>query len=331
MRPRHILLAAAAFLAATLIAGADNLLRCSYKSNGYTHIRTERSLVGRGGDCPFWLSIGYVIFPDGVSDAYILGLDFEGGKPFIIPKGTGLSATLTGGGTVNASQMSASEAASSPFTNADGKKVYWSRGRYLFEAPDFRKLLSGVKAIDVTTGWNPDDYIQAQFKGDEFSATLKELYAAIEDAPRPTEELGDNMAGISDNSGSIMAVTKRVRIAEAQTVEGVGMEYIYYKATNAEDYDLFLTLTGGDRLIPLGTEVAFNLTDGGEIVLRQQRDAYDELLLYPSAEEVKAIASGLASIDIRTEGRSYAESVNAEAIARAIAKLYNSLQEVAVL
>ena len=236
------------------VFGKD-LVRHNYRYNGYTRVRTERLRVDTKGKSPFYVSVEYVVFPQG-EDAYVLRLDFESERRSDFAKGVKFTATTTDGKLISSSQMYKAPEEREAFTGENGKAVYWNTAEYLFESKDFMRLLEGVKSIDVAVNWSPEGYIQRNFNG-EFSAALHELNDAVRNASAPAE-IGDNIAESSDNTGSKLILTKALEVPGAKGMYRLSMNYIYYKGTNKEDYDL--TIERG--LFLLGQRLCFGLKTG---------------------------------------------------------------------
>ena len=334
MRFSKILPFVAALLMLAIPSGAQNLLRHNYKYNGYTRVRTERVWIanGKSDSHPFWMSLEYVLFPDGKSDAWIIELDFEEASSVNIPKGVNLGITLSDNKVVISKQMEAPSGDKRAFVNSSDKRVYWNVGKYLYETADFNRLLSGVKSIDVATGWNPDSYIQKSFPNDEFSASLRKLAETVKKAGKPSGELVDNVARYADNNSSKTVVSKTLQVEGASLVSGVNVNYIYYKSSNKEDYDLSIRLNDdAKRLLGYDVPVTFTFADGSILELKQQRDTYNEVILYPTADQLKKLFSGVRKMSIATEAGNYTETFAGDAFSSVIESIYNSLQTVAVL
>lgn len=334
MKLSGFMTAAAAFILMALPSGAQNLLRHNYKYNGYTRVRTERIWVASGKTDvhPFWMSLEYILFPDGKSDAWIVELDFEEASSVNIPKGVNLGATLNDSKVVNSKQMESPAGDKRAFVNSSGKRVYWNVGKYLYETSDFNRLLSGVKSIDVATGWNPDSYIQKSFPNDEFASNLRKLAETVKKAGKPSGELVDNVARYADNNSSKTVVSKTLKVEGASLVTGVNMNYIYYKSSNKEDYDLSIRLNdSAKRLLGFDIPVTFTFADGSILEMKQQRDTYNEVVLYPTADQVKQLSSGVRKMSIVTEAGTFTETFAGDSFSSVIEALYNSLQTVAVL
>lgn len=308
------------------ILGVDgrDQVRHNYRYNGYTRVRSERLLVrtSQGDKSPFYVGIEYVVFPQG-EDAYVLRLDFESERRSDFAKGVKFTATTADGKLVSSSQMYRTPEEREAFTGENGKAVYWNTAEYLFESKDFMKLLEGVRSIDVAVSWSPDGYIQKSFNG-EFSAALLELNNAVRNACAPAE-IGDNIAEYSDSKGSRMILTKALEVSGKYKLS---MNYIYYKATNKEDYDLTIELADKERVIPLGTKAVFRLKGGEVVELLQERDAYGVFFCYPDAEQIKSLSRGIDAVDIVGEGFEYNDDLSNDEFARVLYCLYNSLQSV---
>lgn len=314
-------------MAGVLGVFGKDLVRHNYRYNGYTRVRSERLLVrtSQGDKSPFFVSIEYIVFPQG-EDAYVLRLDFESERRSDFAKGVKFTATTTDGKLISSSQMYKAPEAREAFTGENGKAVYWNTAEYLFESKDFMRLLEGVKSIDVAINWSPEGYIQRNFNG-EFSAALHELNDAVRNASAPAE-IGDNIEESSDNTGSKLILTKALEVPGAKGMYRLSMNYIYYKGTNKEDYDLTIELADRERVIPLGAKAVFRLKDGEAVELLQERDAYGVFFCYPDAEQIKSLSRGIEALEIVGEGFEYKDGLLSGEFSRVLYCLYNSLQSV---
>ena len=127
-------------------------------------------------------------------------------------------------------------------------------------------------------------------------------------------------------------VSKTLKVEGASLVTGVNINYIYYKSSNKEDYDLSIRLNDSTRrLLGYDIPVTFTFADGSILELKQQRDTYNEVVLYPTADQIKQLSSGVRKISIAAEAGNYTETFASDSFSSVIEALYNSLQTVAVL
>lgn len=329
MKNFRILPVILSLLASTCLAARDYTLRASYKYEGITHIATEPEFVDAGGH-PFWLRLESVIFPDG-SSACLMHFDFEDSQYRSIPKGVKIGVTLSGGRIVRGEQMGEGGERRS-FETARGR-VYRNPARYIFEEQDVKDMASGATAIDVVTGFGPDDYFQVSFSGDEFSKIVSRHLEAIADAPLPPDEVAmEDISGYSDNKGSVTVLSRPIVARAENFIYNVALNYLYYKNTGKEDFDLNFMIGTEDRYeIPLGSEIIFGLPDGTDIVLRQEREQENTVYCYPDAEQVKALTAGVDSVTIKAGTETITDSFTDGSFAEALARQYRALMAVAVL
>lgn len=309
-----------------LAASAAGTLRYGYKHNGITHISTDYERITLGENA-FWTRVESVGFPDG-SAAWLLYLDFEGKQSVNVPKGVKMAATLAGGKLLRLEQIGTDVATKRAFQR--GKEHYYlNRTKYMAEPGEMTRLCAGVKSLDVVTGWDPDDYIQVSFPGDEWAKLLSAHVAAIEAAPAP-EDLSGEVARYADSNNSLLVAAKPEVVKGGTMLYNVGLTYLYYKTNGNEDFDLSLQL-GTDRQysIPVESEVAFLLGDGTKVSLRQTREVPNSLFLYPSVADVRRmIAAGVSRIDIQTESGTVSDTFSARALSDALNRQYQLLMSV---
>lgn len=324
-----------ALLLMTMTASAQTLLRHNYKSNGYTYVGSERSLVKAGASDkhPFYEKLEYVIFPDGQTTAYILELDYEQESNINFPKEVQLRATTSDGKMISLKQYAGTTTDKHQFTSEDGKTVYWNVAKYMLEEDDVKKLIGGVKNLEVAYSWGPDGFYSYTYSNDEFSKSLKAQYDIIKAQALPKEETEVLIAEYSDNFGSKTVISKSVAVEGKSANMKVSMSYLYYKGTNKEDYDLTLVVSGSrEFVIPYESELEFTMEDGKKILLKQQRDAQNVAFLFPSLEEAKTLAFGkVKSVKIPLEDGSVTQVWDNNEFGKAVNMIYNSLQMVSVL
>ena len=296
MRKLRDLILAAALLAAALPASAQQAaVRYSYMNNGFTYTSAEREYV----DCsqPFWCRLERIGFPGG-SVAYKLELDFVAPKSVNIPKNVKLSAQTNDGKIIRASQMAQERTGKRAFTDASGATFYWNRGQYLLEEADVQKLAGGVKIMEVAYNWSPDGFWQIEFRKNELGQVLKRQLAALMHAPVPTAEIGDRIADYGDRTNSLTIVAKPDVTGDAT----FQLRYIYYKKTNNEDFELGIRLaTGRSDVILFESPVTFTFKDGTSMQLLQQQQANNQVIVYPSAAELRRLEKNVKSVTYTTE------------------------------
>lgn len=329
MKKIRTVLALLSILVCTCLSAQDNTLRASYKYDGLVHISTEPEYVSVPGH-PFRLKMESVVFPD-KSSAYLLYLEFEDSEYRSIPKGVKIGVSLPGGKVVRGEQVGNGGERRS-FETPRGR-VYRNTAKYIFEVQDMDKMLSGVTGLDVVTGFGPDDYFQLNFHGDEFTEVISRHIGAIRNAPLPPDEVSvDDISGYSDNSGSITVLTRPIVARAEKYIYNVALNYLYYKNTDKEDFDLnFMIGTEDSHEIPLGSEIVFGLKDGSEIVLRQEREQVNTVYCYPDTAQVKALMTGVASLTIRTGNEVIEDVFSGNSFSEALARQYRALMAVAEL
>ena len=310
-----------------------NMIRHNYKYNQYTYTGSERLLVtaGKGNPHPFYVKLDLVGFPDG-SDAYLMELDFVSRTSVNIPKDVKMTVMSSSGKIMSSKQMSSETTDKHAFTADDGSKVFWNKAKYLFFAEDMNRMAAGVKHIDVATGWGPDEYVSISFENDELGQALKKELSAIKSVKRPVQEIGDNIAQYADRFGSTTIVSKPIRLEGKRFSFNVSLNYLYYKDTNKEDYDLNFTIKGKrDYDIPVDSPVIFELADGTLMNLKQEKDDRNAVHCYPTVNQVKVLARGVRSLQVETSDGIVKEVFAAGEFSKLLDKQYNSLQTVSPL
>jgi hypothetical protein len=252
------------------------------------------------GDIPTWTKVEFVGFPDG-SKLYLLYLNMEQKEAVVAPKGVKMAITLKNGKFVRVEQVGKSSA--TPRRLDSG--LFRNRLIYAVETKDMEKILKGVTSIDIVTGWNPDDYIQASFKENEFASLLERHCKAILDASAKTIDLSATLAAYDENAGSIMISPNPIVGKGEHFVYNVILSNIFYKNTEGEDFDLaFVIGTNSKYNIPYDATVRFTLRDDSVITLANAREDVNFVYVYPTADEAFRMASvGIASMAIEAEGR----------------------------
>jgi len=308
-----------------------NLIRHNYKNNQYTYTGTERIYInaGKGNLHPFYMKLDLIGFPDG-SDVYMMELDFVETKSVVIPKGVKMTVSSSTGKIMSSKQMGTDSDKHS--FNDNGTQVYWNKVQYVFSPEDIARMAAGVKHIDVATGWGIDDYISISFVKDEFGSAIKKQVAAIKTVKRATKEIGDNIAQYADRFGSTTIVSKPVKLEGKKYAFTIALNYLYYKDTNKEDYDLNFLIKGAREYdIPVDSPVTFELSDGSIMNLKQEQDDKDAVHCYPTIDQVKTLLRGVRSLRVDTADGSIKEVFSENEFAKILDLQYNSLQVVSPL
>jgi len=293
-------------LAALMCCSAfSQQIRTNYRSDGFTHISTDYESI-KLADIPSLVKVEYVGLPDG-SSVYLLYINLVQKEAVSAPKGVKLSATLPGGKFVRLDQIGQDSATKRRMEDGN----FLNRLKYALETSDMEKLTRGVKSIDVVTGWNPEDYIQASFEDDQFAKLLSSHCSAIVKASEKTIDLTASVASYTDNANSIMTASNPI-VARGQNMDyNVILSHLYYKNTSEEDVDLAFVIGTSEKYhIPYDSAVKFTLKDGYEINLMQARDDINFVYVYPSMEDIYKMAQvGIASITINHEDGTVTDTI----------------------
>ena len=291
------LLAWALFVLLSLSASGQQL-RSNYRNSGITHISTDYESIKLAG-IPSLVRVEYVGFRDG-SSMYLLYINLDQKDAVTAPKGVKMSATLNNGKFVRLEQIG--QSSSTPRRMDNG--LFRNRLKYAVEPSDMEKMLGGVKSLDIVTGWEPEDYIQASFTEDEFASLLERHNQIINKASVNTPDLTASLAAFDENANSIMISANPIVGKGEHRVYNVILTNIYYKNTGGEDFDLAFVIGSDDKIrIPYDATVRFSLRDGSLIALPNAREDINFVYVYPSPEEVFRMATaGIASFSIDFEG-----------------------------
>ena len=307
-------------------------IRYNYRNGGITRVSTEYELVttGEADQHPTWVRLEYVRFKDGTV-SYILYMNFEEKTAVNIPKGVRMAATLADGKLVRGEQSYAQKGNKRAFTSGKGR-VYWNRAQYMFDEADVKKMIKGIKELDVITGWNPDDYLQIKYSDNQLGKVLAAHYAAIGAALGAS--VGISADGILDYANNSTSITIKARpsvAAGAQYKYNVAITYLYYKNTNTEDIDLEFQLgTQKEIRIHYATPVVIELCDAEKIVLSQSREDVSRVMCYPTLAQVrKMIAKGVKSVTYTTEDGSVTDTFSGSSFTDAVSKGYQTVMSVA--
>ena len=311
-----------AAIGAALTLSAQEI-RTNYRSGGMTHISTEPE------PCQdFTVRVERVSFPDS-SSIYQLFIDLRQKTGFTAPKGVKMTATLPGGSVVRADQIGRETATKT--RQEDG--LYLNRLRYALEEPDMDKLTRGVSALELIFGWEPDDYLQYNFKDDAFAALLKRHCKAIAQAAASTIDLTAEAAGRVDLTGSVMTAAIPL-VAEGKDLKyNLILNHLYYKNSAKEDVDMAFQL-GTEKQYHVDTDspVTFVFADGTEMTLPQTRDEVNFIYLYPSMSQVRTLAYGsVKTLRIQTEDGTLTDAILDDSFSKAINQQYQLLMSLSAL
>ena len=300
MKVKMIRKALLAILCIVMPAGAGaQSIRTNYRASGITHISTDYENLQLDG-IPAQIRVELAGFPDG-SSMYLLYMNLIQKNATVVPKGVKMAATLSNGKLVRLDQIGEDSATKRRLD--DGNFV--NRLKYAAEIKDMEKLVRGVKSIDIITGWDPDDYLQASFPGDELGSLLKRHCAAILQAADHTVELEATLSGYTENLNSILSTADPVVGRGARYDYNILLSHLYYKNTNQEDLDLaFVIGTAGEQFhIPYDAAVRFTLADDSVIGMLQTRDDVNFVYVYPSLEDLyRMVSVGVKALSIDYEG-----------------------------
>ena len=292
---RLVSVALAALLTVSLFG---QQIRTNYRSNNLTHISTEYEDMKIAG-IPSLVRVEFVGFADGTR-MYLLYINMDQKEAVSAPKGVKMAVTLKNGKFVRLEQIGQSSATPRRFDNG----LVRNRLKYAVETKDMEKMLKGVTAIDIVTGWNPEDYVQAKFPEDEFASLLERHCEAILKASENTVDLTATLGAYDQNKNSVMISSNPVVGKGEHFVYNVILSNIYYKNTGGEDFDLAFVIGSDTKYdIPYDATVRFNLRDGSLIALPNARQDDNFVYVYPSPEEVFRMASvGISSFSIDSDG-----------------------------
>lgn len=318
---RLLLITLAALVGLSLCAQE---IRTNYRSRDISHISTDYEDLKIGEDLAH-IRLEQATFPGG-STLYLLYVILEQKTPVVVPKGVKMAFNFSGGGILRSEQIGEDSATKTRLENG----LYPNRLKYALEADEMQRVCGEVKSIEMITGWNPEDYIQASFPKNELSELLSRHVKAMQAAEDKTVDLSAELAGYSDNQDCIIAATKPI-IAHGQArIYNVVLSYLYYKDSNGEDIDLAFQLGTEDKYhIPLDGEVVFTLTDGSSLSLPQTRDEFNFVYLYPSMEQVRKLCGGITAVRIPYEGGFLEDQFSpGEGLAEAVNLQYQTLLSV---
>lgn len=307
----------------TLAAAKAQEIRTNYTSGNISHISTEYEELTCGKE-PLWVRLEKVGYKDG-SSLYVIYLNFEQKTSFTAPKGVKMAFNLSGNGLVRAEQIGKDNPTKSSFTRGSSK-VYWNRTKYALESGDFSKILRGITSIDVVTGWDPDDYIQMSFPGDELADLLRRHDSAIRNASTRMVTLTSDLASRANNRNSIITSTKPIMAKGAKLAYNVSMTHLYYKTNNKEDFEIKIQIGATKNYhVPIDALVTFSFNDGSNLALKQSIDEDNLIVVLPSVRETRKLCYGVKSISIEYEGGTITDTFSSDALSAAINQQYQIL------
>lgn len=279
-------------------------IRTNYRSEGMTHISTDYEPLTLGG-IPAQLRVELVGFPDG-STLYLLYINLVQKEAVVVPKGVKMAVTLANGKLIRLEQIN--QVSSTPNRLEDGTIL--NRLKYATEPADMEKMVKGIKAVELVTGWNPDDFVSARFSEDQMGALLKRHCEAILNASSKTIDLQSNLSGYTENANSIMSTADPIVARGSRFDYNILLSHLYYKNTNGEDMDLaFVIGTQEQFFIPYDSPVRFTLADGSLISLLQAREDTNFVYLYPSMEDLARMCEvGITGLAIDYKGGTLEDS-----------------------
>lgn len=302
---------------ATVFSASAQQIRTNYRSEGMTHISTEYEACGE-----FDTRIERVGFPDG-STLCLLYIDYFQKTPFTAPRNAKMTVTLTGGKILRADQIGRDSATKKRLDSG----LYLNRLKYALEPADLEAMARGVQSLEVATGWGPDDYIRTNFAEDTFGSLLKRHLEAIDKAAENTIDLTSQAAAYADQSESILTAAEPLVAQGARRPYYLALSHLYYKNTAGEDIDFALQIGTEDRYpILRESEVVFTLEDGTELTLLQTREDTNFVYLYPTLEQVRALAYGrVASVRFETEKGALTDTFPENSLSEAVNQQYQLL------
>jgi hypothetical protein len=281
----------------TLTATAQTI-RTNYRASGITHISTEYEDLQLDA-IPAKVRVELAGFPDG-STLYLLYINLVQKTSSVVPKGVKMAATLNNGKLIRAEQIG--EDSATKRRQDDG--FFLNRLKYAIQPADMEKLVRGIKSVDIITGWNPDDYVQASFAENQLGDLLKRHCEAIRDAAGRTVELNATIASYTENLNSILSTTEPMVGRGATLDYNILLSHLYYKNNNEEDLDLAFVIGSKEQYhIPYDAAVRIMLNDGSVIGLLQTRDDVNFVYVYPTLEDLSRMANvGIKTLSIDYEG-----------------------------
>ena len=290
-----------AFLFALALASALTLeaqtIRTNYRSGGITHISTDYEDL-QLNEVPAQVRVELAGFQDG-STLYLLYMNLVQKNSTVVPKGVKMAVTLSSGKLVRLDQIGEDSATKRRQDNG----TFLNRLKYAVESADMEKMVRGVKSLDIITGWNPDDYVQASFSDNQMGDLLMRHCQAILKAADTTVDLEATLSGYTENVNSILSTANPIMARGAKFDYNVLLSHLYYKNNNQEDLDLAFVIGTQEQFhIPYDAAVRFTLADDSVIGLLQTRDDVNFVYVYPTLEDLSRMVSvGIKSLSIDYE------------------------------
>lgn len=327
---KKILFALVAVFMAANLANAQDLIKYNYKKNNLIYTGTERIRVtgSAAKDTPVHVKLTRVLFTDG-QPVFQLRMEFEESSAWKMPKNAPITFVTTDGRSVVLKNNSDAPNLVAPkgVKNQSGNNVFLNYGEYYLEEADLKKLAVGITSIDATKRWSADGYIKVTYKNNELGSAIAKQYDAIKRAPKPFEELGSNLKSLQDQAGSRLSETNTIKVSDKLSV---ALVYLYYASSNSESIDLNLYLSG--TTVPYLTGVKIYTRAGEVIDLKQEKDLpAGRVICYPTLQQLKSMAKGVVKVTIQTIPGEVNVNFTDDSFGKAIGKLYNSLQTVAIL
>ena len=286
-------------LALALSAHAQ-VIRTNYRSGGITHISTAYENISLDGT-PAEIRVELAGFPDG-GTMYLLYVNLWQKTSVTVPKGVKMAVNLQGGKMVRLEQMGQDSATKPRLENG----LFLNRLKYAVESADMEKMVRGIKSVDIITGWDPDDYVQATFAENELGDLLQRHCAAILKAADNTIELKASLSGYTENRNSTLSTANPLVARGKKYDYNVLLTHLYYKGTNTEDLDLAFVIgsASGERFhFTFDVPVRFTLNDGSVIELPNTRDDVNFVYVYPALEDLSRMATvGVKSLSVQADG-----------------------------
>lgn len=293
---RRAYLSILALLLWPLLTGAQQI-RTNYRSGGISHISTEYEALAFG-DIPGWVRLEKAGFADG-GHIWLLYLNLDQNISMAVPKGVKTAFNLSGGKFIRLDQIGEDSVTKPRMENG----LFRNRFKYAAYEADMQKLLGGIGSVDIVSGWNPEDFIQASFPDNALASLLKRHYDAITEAGSKTIDLEATLAGHTGTRSSRMSIANPMVGRGQEFIYNIILQHLYYDSNQAEDIDLsFMIGTEQSYRIPLDAPVRFTLTDGSVIEFLQTRDDINFVCVFPTLEQVRRLADGIASVSIEYEG-----------------------------
>lgn len=273
-------------------------IRTNYREEGITHISTDYEELQLDG-IPAQVRVELAGFADG-STLYLLYINLVQKTSTVVPKGVKMAITLSNGKLVRLDQIGDDSATKRRLDSG----VFLNRLKYAVEPDDMEKMVKGVKSLDIITGWNPDDYVQASFGNDELGQLLKRHCEAIFKAADVTIDLVSTLSGYTENLNSTLSTTNPLVGRGANFDYNILMSHLYYKNNNQEDLDLAFVIGTQEQFhVPYDAAVKFTLNDDSVIGLLQTRDDVNFVYVYPTMEDLsRMVTVGIKSLSIDYEG-----------------------------